>query len=150
MRSRKRRWPWPWILGGLLITACVACHAEGKLVKRDSDDVVTWASSQGVVPGDTQALRLPDKLAHASVDGLVQVAALHDGRHCTLLKKKIGHKDNFEGVLACSAAVESREIASHGTPPREYLSFPGHAVFEELYIRKRIDDRTFEVYFDLN
>jgi hypothetical protein len=147
MRSRKRLWPWQWILGGLFITAC---HTEGNIVKRESDDVLTWASSQGVAPGDTRSLRLPDNLVHSSADGSVLVAALHDGRHCTLLKKKIGHKDNFEGMVACSAAVGSGEIAAHGSPPREYLSFPGHGVFEELYIRKRIDDRTFEVYFDLN
>lgn len=135
------------MLGVLLLTAC---HTEGDIVKRESDDVFTWASSQRVAPGETQSLRLPERLAHASHDGFVHVAALRDGRQCTLLKKTVGYKENFEGIVACSAAVRSGEIAAHGSPPREYLSFPGHGLFEELYIRKRIDERTFEVYFDLN
>jgi hypothetical protein len=36
------------------------------------------------------------------------------------------------------------------SPGREYVTLAGHALFEELYVRRRIDDRSFEVYFDLH
>jgi len=104
------------------------------------------------VPRRRRAAGRPAKIAgdRPSADGFAQVAMLADKRCCVLLKTRIGYKGNFEGVLLCSAPLHPGEIVHAGAPAREYITLPGQGVFEELYLRRRIDERRFDVYFDLN
>jgi hypothetical protein len=109
-----------------------------------------WALAQVLPAGSVEALKLPPEFVGVSADGLVHVAALDDGRRCALLKTKIGYKSNFEGMLVCTGALTPAELASISGPSRTYVDLAGLGLFEELYVRRCIDERTFEVYFDLN
>jgi hypothetical protein len=112
--------------------------------------VLEWVRAKDLALGSTHELSLPDNLAKVSVDARVHVARLADGRTCILLKKSIGWKSNFEGVLQCDAPLRPAEVVTAPPALRTYVTLPGHAVFEELYVRVRRDERTFDVYFDLN
>jgi hypothetical protein len=121
----------------------------------DIQSVLDWATKQGVKPGMVRHARLPAGFAAFGQDNAVDIVRLKDGRTCFLLKTHIGYKDNFEGVLACTAPLLHGElVAAQGTYPA-YVSLtacalPGCGVFEELYIRRTRDPRTFDVAFDLN
>lgn len=109
-----------------------------------------WARSQSFELGSTHDVLLPKELVAASIDGRAHVARLGDGRTCVLLKKSIGWKGNFDGLLQCDAPLLESEVISAPPAQRAYVTLVGYTPFEELYIRKRRNDRTFEVYFDLN
>jgi hypothetical protein len=117
---------------------------------RDSIEALRWALSQPLPPGFADALKLPVEFARLSADGLVHVAALDDGRRCALLKTNIGYKSNFEGLLLCTESLTTAETATSSGAKRTYILLAGPGFFEELYVRRCIDARTFEVYFDLN
>ncbi|HVK65754.1 MAG TPA: hypothetical protein VM694_14830 [Polyangium sp.] len=112
--------------------------------------VLAWVHAQSVAPPSTREMSLSGDLAGASADARVHVARLADGRTCILLKKSIGWKSNFEGVLLCDAPLLPAEIITASPASRAYVSLTGHVVFEELYVRTQCDPRTFDVYFDLN
>jgi hypothetical protein len=67
-----------------------------------------------------------------------------------LLKTKLGYKDNFTGIVSCDAALDQTEISRADVSTHEYIALAGQGIFEELYIRHRIGDRMYDVYFDLN
>jgi len=115
-----------------------------------TDRVVDWAASQSVAPGRVRSFRLPVQYAAFAINGFVSVARLKDGRTCALLIEGIGYKDNFEGVLTCSAPLRESEVVRSANYPRSYISLPGYGRFEELYISSKRNDRTYDVYFDLN
>ena len=142
MNTRRR---WTQRLGMLLGLVGLNCGGSVR-----SERVLAWVRGQNLPPGTTRVLAIPDELAKASADAQVHVARLADGRTCILLKKSIGWKDNFEGVLACDAPLLATETVVAPPAPRSYVTLSGHAIFEELYVRARHDDRTFDVYFDLN
>jgi hypothetical protein len=119
-------------------------------VKDETARVLRWVAQRNTKPGTEETLRLPAELAAASRDGYVLVAATADGRRCVLLKKTVGYKDNFEAVFACTGPLRPDELKTYGSPPRQFISLAGLGVFEELYVRKRIDEHRYEVYFDLN
>lgn len=119
-------------------------------MSHEAANTLRWVLTRDVASDGAVSLKLPPDLTSASRDGLVHVAALADGRRCVLLKTKVGYKDNFDAQLLCSGPLHPEEMKSAGAPPRQYISLAGHGIFEELYLRRRIDDRTFEVYFDLN
>ncbi|TKC90565.1 hypothetical protein [Polyangium fumosum] len=123
----------------------VGCGGSARDVR-----VLAWVHAQSVAPQSTQEISLPGDLVGASADARVHVARLADGRTCILLKKSIGWKSNFEGGLLCDAPLLPAEIVAAPPASRAYVSLPGHAVFEELYVRTQHDKRTFDVYFDLN
>ena len=111
--------------------------------------VLRWVQEQNV-PTDTAAeLTLPPQLLGASEDGSVQAARTRDGRLCILLKKRIGWKSNFEGLLCCDSPLQDDELIESGVGDA-YISLPGLGIFEELYIRKAHGREFFDVYFDLN
>ena len=118
-------------------------------LEKDCRAVLAWAVAQNVAVGTTIELKLPPDLAHLSEAGVVQAAGLSVGHCCVLMKKSIGWKDNFAGILCCEASLNPGQIVS---PPTRvsYISLPGFGIFEELYISKRYSSKLFEVYFDLN
>ena len=136
----------------LLVTAAACAHQRSRLLpEAEIDGVVTWAARQGVPRGRVRSLHLPPQLATATVNGSATIAHLADGRICVLLVEGWGYKDNFDGVLACSAALHPGEIVhSPNYAGKRYVSLPGYGVFEELYVSSRRNDRTYDVYFDLN
>lgn len=114
------------------------------------DAVSRWVAQQPVPRGKTASLKLPPSLASASIRGGVIVAHLNDGRYCFLLFTEIGWKDNFEGTFACNAPFLPSEIVRDPNYGRDYISINGAGAFDELYVRKLRDDRTADVFFDLN
>jgi hypothetical protein len=117
-------------------------------------NALDWARAQGVKAGTVRSMRLPPRLIASGNGAPVSIAHLRDGRYCVLVITQIGYKDNFEGVLTCTAPLRPREIIpAAGTYP-SYVSLtscalPGCGVFEELYIRATRNDRTYDVGFDL-
>jgi hypothetical protein len=99
-------------------------------------------------------VKLPPGTIGFAPAGSVPIAHLRDGRTCFLFVTKVGYKDNFEGVASCTQPLLPKETASaHGTyGPSIALSNCIHTcgVFEELYVRHARDDRTYDVYYDLN
>lgn len=141
MRGRAAR-----ALKTLFAGALAACGARP--AKVSSAQILRWAATLDLSAGDT-TVELPRDLASASHDHRAQVAALDGGRRCVLLKQRVFGKDNFEGLLVCDQPLRATELATAGAPARPYVTLAGHGVFEELYVRRRIDDRTVEVFFDL-
>ncbi len=72
-----------------------------------------------------------------------------DGHFCILLKYELGWKGNFAGMFYCDRPLLPSEIAEDPSG-RTYISIVGYGVFEELYVKRRIDDKAFDVFFDLN
>ena len=110
--------------------------------------VFEWVQGRNIAAGSTQSLDLPASLRGGSKDGKVHVARLSDGRLCVMLKTRIGFKDNFKGAVRCSDPLRKNEVVKNSKRP--YLSLAGHGIFEELYIRKQINEHEYKVLFDLN
>jgi hypothetical protein len=136
----------------VLFAALAACAKPPSVSDSEMHGVLDWAMNQNVKAGTTVSVALPPGIVGIPVAKPVTISALADGRYCVLLKTQIGWKDNFEGVLSCSGPVRSAEVA---TPPANenrsaYVSLPANPPLDELYIRDRRDERTYDVYFDLN
>lgn len=110
------------------------------------DALMQWATAQNVPRGEMRSLALPPEIP--SADGQAVVTTTEDGRRCVLVRTAIGYKDNFDGIFVIDAPLRAGEVIED--PSRPYLSLPIGQLFEELYIRRRIDERAFEVFFDLN
>ena len=113
-----------------------------------------WASQQPVPLGEVRGVKLPPETIGFATDRPVQIVRLKDGRTCFLFKTHVGYKDNFEGVASCTQPLLPSELLpAHDTyGPSISLTNCVRAcgVFEELYVRRARDDRTYDVYFDLN
>lgn len=111
--------------------------------------ILAWLRDENVGRGTAVDLALPPRYANAARDGRAHAARTADGRLFVLLKKRIGWKDNFEGVVCTDEPVADGELvlAPNG---RTYLALPGLGLFEELYVRRAASDVEFEAYFDLN
>jgi len=134
----------------LLFAGCSAGRAVS------SSDIATlrdWASQQNVPLGTVRDVSPPAGTA-AAPGTPVTILHLKDGRTCFLLKTHVGYKDNFEGIASCTQPLHSNEtIPAQGTyGPYIALADCVRAcgAFEELYIRRALDDRNYDVYFDLN
>lgn len=123
----------------------VHCRADAR-----DEQVLSWVASQSLPAGKSYALQLPANLRDASADASVHVARLSDGRTCILLKKSIGYKENFKGVVRCSAPLRAAEVIPASAQSRSYIALPGQGVFEELYVEKQRDPQRFDVFFDLH
>lgn len=133
---------WGCVLALLLLAS--GCQNKGP-------ELLAWAKKRDVPAGESRELRLPPELEGESENHHATVARLDARRVCVLVKTDIGFKDNFEGILFCSAPLKKGELierAQEGS--RSYVSLEASAELEELYVRKTIDARTFEVYLDLN
>jgi len=143
----------------LLLAALLAagCSRTATVSPGGVSSALDWAQKQGVKRGTVASLPPPQALVQLGARGPVDVAHLEDGRYCVLLKTELfGHDhSNFRGVLACTGSLRGNElVAAHGTYPPSVsfasCALPGCGVFEELYIDRQRDDRTFDVSFDLN
>lgn len=131
--------------------AALAYPARARAISQSGiDRVVDWAAAQNVPPGRVTSLRLPLRYSLLSVTGYANIAHLKDGRTCVLLVEAVGYKDNFEGVLSCTQSLRDSEIVRSDNYPRSYISLPGYGEFEELYVSSKRNDRTYDVFFDLN
>ena len=129
----------------LLLAACT-----GGVRTSQIDAIVAWSAQQHVKPGKVSSFRLPARFGvHAK---WASVAHLADGRSCVLVITHIGYKDNFDGVLGCTGAIKPDEIGSMQANNRTYtyISLAGYGVFEQLFVDGKRDERTYDVYFDLN
>lgn len=132
-----------------MIFAMGGCQGHRSVDTTDrSAKVLAWAREQALSPATSRELPLPAGVAAASATGTVDVARTLDGRTCVLLKTKVGYKGNFVGIFRIDGPLRPGEIVDEASRP--YLSLPGLAQFEELYIRSRTDTGALEVYFDLN
>jgi len=59
-----------------------------------------------------------------------------------------GYKENFDGLVVCTAPLHANEV--HERNGGSWISLAGFGVFEELYVRRQVDDHTYQVFFDLN
>lgn len=111
--------------------------------------VVEWVADQNLATSTSSELALPSEWKHLSSAGVIHVASTADGRHCILMKKQIGWKGNFEGLLYCDGPLHANEVIKPSSGV-SYITLAGLGIFEELYIRKQYNDQLFEIYFDLN
>ena len=118
-------------------------------LERICAEIARWVREQDVGPGAVADLPLPARWAALSQDGRVQAARTDDDRVCILLKRHVGWKENFEGVMYCDGPLKPGEMVPPPQGPA-YLSLPGLGIFEELYIRASHGPHLFEVYFDLH
>lgn len=118
-------------------------------MKGEHNAILAWVAAQHLLPGTACELVLPPEWAHASHNGIIQAARTTDGRHCILMKKRVGWKENFDGLFYCEGPLRSNEIIESPTAT-PYISLGGLGIFEELYISNRHNEQLFEVYFDLN
>lgn len=133
------------------VLATVACGFRRAAPQSAIDGAVDWAAAQNVARGKVHSLRLPARYYSLAVNGWAGVAHLKDGRTCVLFVREIGYKDNFAGVFACNGPLRDSEIVhSENYAGRTYISLAGYGEFEELYISKKRNDRSYDVYFDLN
>lgn len=135
----------------LALAAFAGCGSGRALSSGDVANILAWAQKQPVKQGTVRSVAVPAAIGIFS-GRFVQIANLGEGRYCFLAITHAGYKDNFEGVLSCTRPLAPDEIV---TPPANenrpaYISLPGYGSFEELYIQQRRDDRTYDVYFDLN
>ena len=136
--------------------AVTACAGTGAASSSDVGAVLDWATKQNIRQGTVDSRPLPKGLASLSAQEPTQIAHLQDGRICVLLKTSMfGHDySNFEGVVACTGPVLQSEIfpPKNGYPKSISLigCKPGCGEFEQLFVRRQRDERTFDVYFDLN
>jgi len=115
----------------------------------ECSSILAWVGDQNLPDDKAVELALPPHLSHASEDGKLHAARTRDGRLCVLLKKSIGWKGNFEGLLCCDSPLQQSELHETDTG-LIYLSLPGLGIFEEIYIKNANSETAFEVYFDLN
>lgn len=132
-------------LGVLLLSLLVGCRSKGP-------ELLAWAATQDVPAGTSRRLPLPPELEKQSEDRRATVARPDGRRLCVWVKTDIGYKENFEGLLFCDAPLEVGEYVDKPVEPEgaPYISLQGEMDFEELYVRKKIDDKSYEIYFDLN
>jgi hypothetical protein len=113
-----------------------------------------WASQQRVPLGTVRSVKLPAESFAFAKDRFVQIAHLNDGRTCFLLTTELGFKDNFEGIVSCTRPLLPNEMVPAQGTYGPYIALTNCVracgVFEELYVRRARDDRTYDVYFDLN
>lgn len=130
------------------------CSAGQTVSSSDVAALRDWAAQQRVPLGAVRSVKLPAGAFTFAKERSAQIVHLKDGRTCFLLTTELGYKDNFEGVLSCTQPVlASERIGAHDTyGPSISLTncVSACGVFEELYVRNERDDRTFDVYFDLN
>jgi hypothetical protein len=130
------------------------CSAAPTVSSSDIAALRDWASKQNVPLGTVRSVKLPAGTFAFAKDRSVPIVHLKDGRTCFLLTTDLGYKDNFEGIVSCTQPLLPNEtVPAQGTyGPYVALTNCVRAcgVFEELYIRRTRDDRTYDVYFDLN
>ena len=95
-------------------------------------------------------LRLPPHLAVLSRGGVVHAIRSDNRRTCVLLKRTIGWKGNFTGTLCCDGPLAPDEIVRGHAAYADYVLLQGSVRFNELYVAKRLGEKWFHVYFDLN
>jgi hypothetical protein len=124
-------------------------NADDTVSISECQAILKWAMALGLLKNGAYVVDLPACFAHKTDQGNVDVLNTAEGRYFVLLKKHVGWKSNFEGVLCCSEPLRPEEIVNdpHG---RSYVAISGWQPFEELYIRQNCDNRWLKVYFDLN
>jgi hypothetical protein len=122
-----------------------------------SSDIATlrdWSVRQSVPLGTVRGVKLPAGSFAFAKDRFVQIVRLKDGRTCFLLTTELGYKDNFEGIVSCTQPLLPNETVPAQGRYGRYIALTNCVracgVFEELYVRNERDDRTYDVYFDLN
>jgi hypothetical protein len=139
---------------GAFALSFAGCSAGSAVSSSDIATLRAWATRQGVPLGTERSVKLPSGTIAFAKDSYVPIVHLKDGRTCFLLTTELGYKDNFEGIVSCTQPLlPSETVPAQGTyGPYIALTNCVRAcgVFEELYVRHVRDDRTYDVYFDLN
>jgi hypothetical protein len=143
---------------GALLIASGAAHRW--LVARGLADpspaecaqVLAFVIEQELPPGSDRELALPPRLHRLAHGGVVQAARKRDGGTCVLLKRHVGWKGNFTGTLFCDRPLAQGEIIRGNPLWSDYISLAGtrSPLFNELYVGRALDDRSFRVFFDLH
>ncbi|MEX2187453.1 MAG: hypothetical protein WD875_11685 [Pirellulales bacterium] len=111
----------------------------------DFEGISQWVREQNLAPGVHEHIALPFPHAHRADNGTIDVVVSPDGRITFLLKTHIGWKQNYEGY------VYSTEPFGAGEFVRDYYGRTNinNREFGDPVVRRRVDERTYEVYFDL-
>jgi hypothetical protein len=110
-----------------------------------------WAETVSLPADSVAMVKLPPELRSYAVDGQGEVAKLTDGRVCVLLVRAERGHGNFEGLFACSGDVTEIYDEPNPNAVEESIHLRVDAGrMSYMFIRKKYDDRTFAVYFDLN
>lgn len=141
------------LLGGgpvlLLVTTELirsAFERPPHLSERELERAVEELRGQGFQPGLHLDVQLPPRFRPMTETGTVNLIATADGRTIVLFKTSIGWKGNYRGIVFSDAPLKSEEVVSGtGRDSRSSILIDHFQTF----IRKRISDRQYEVFFDL-
>ncbi|SIO60424.1 hypothetical protein SAMN05444166_6387 [Singulisphaera sp. GP187] len=97
-------------------------------------------------PGMHFDVVLPPRLRPMTKMGTVDLFRTADGRMIVLFKTSIGWKGNYRGIVFSDTPLRSEEVVSGTGRDR-----PSSILIDnfQTFIRKRINDRHYEVFYDL-
>jgi hypothetical protein len=121
----------------------------GAVTSEACDAILGWVATLALPPGAARELEVPDEVASLKGRRVVHALRTADGRYFVLLKSVLGWKGNFEGTLCCDKPLRPDELVG-AQGQRPYISVGSVSPWQELYVRGRLSERRFKVYFDLN
>lgn len=126
----------------LLLLLAGAYHV---LTRPDLVGISEWLREQNLPAGEYTDVELPARFALAAHGGTVDVVVAPTGRIAFLLKTSVGWKQNYEGYVYATSPLGSGEFFDdyYG---RACIKF---TEYEHPVVECRIDDQTYEVFFDL-
>jgi hypothetical protein len=107
--------------------------------------IAEWVRQQNLAPGVHDDIELPFPHAFRAVGGKIDVVVSPDGRITLLLKTHVGWKRNYEGYVYSTEPFE-QGMFFLGYGERQAIDLQE---FGDPFIERQIDDRTYEVFFDL-
>jgi hypothetical protein len=133
------------LLVGVVLAPFILGGAYYILTRPDLPGVAAWLQTQNLAVGEHDAIELPAQFRMTSVNGTVDVVVSPTGQISFLLKTSIGWKQNYEGYLYSTEPLwQLRSFLGYGD--REAIEF---SKGEHPFVERKIDDRTYEVFFDL-
>ncbi len=135
------------ILGGLGVAVVllgawtIFCRPS---TKHQFEQAVGELKRGDIGDGFHQGVALPTRFRSLTTDGTVDLVKTNDGRLIVLFKISVGWKGNYSGVLVSDDPLRPDEVGTddYGRPSIRVRGL-------ESVIRRKIDDRHYEVFFDL-
>jgi hypothetical protein len=133
------------MLVGIVLAPFILGGAYHILTRPDLPGVAAWLQTQNLAPGEHDAIELPAQFRLTSANGTVDVVVSPTGRIAFLLKTSIGWKHNYEGYVYSTEPLQPQEFFL-GYGDREAIEL---SKGEQPFVERKIDDHTYEVFFDL-
>jgi hypothetical protein len=136
---------WYALLGGVVLVPLFLCGSYYIVTRPDVTGIAAWLQTQRLAPGGHDGVELPAQFRSSAANGTVDVFVSPNGRIIFLLKTSIGWKHNYEGFIHSTAPFSAADFAE-GYNGRDII---GIEFFGQPAIERKVDDQTYEVFFDL-